>query len=139
MWARKTSQGIAKANIRLRKLSVTRSGAAGRESKNYSLPNFITNQIVNSEFIKVENQITLQGQMMFLPTQSTILQEEMMLKPRKRPKSSPSEETNSTGPIKLLRSISAKEKRKKESETSVNVNMKTCCNDLLPSDVLMHL
>ena len=67
MWARKTSQGIAKVNIRLRKLSVTRSGAAGRESKNYSLPNFITNQIANSEFIKVENQITLQGQMMFLP------------------------------------------------------------------------
>ena len=117
MWARKTSQGITKANIRLRKLSVKRSGAAGRESKNFSLPNLITNQIVNSGFIKVENQITLQGQMMFLPYPKDDIAEGDDAEAKKTPKSPPSEETNSTRPIKLLRSISAKEKRKKESET----------------------
>ena len=109
MWARKTSQGITKANIRLRKLSVKRSGADGRESKNFSLPNFITNQIVNSGFIKVENQITLQGQMMFLPYPKDDLAEGDDAEAKKTPKSPPSEETNSTRPIKLLRSISAKE------------------------------
>ena len=117
MWARKTSQGITKANIRLRKLSVKRSGADGRESKNFSLPNLITNQIVNSGFIKVENQITLQGQMMFLPYPKDDIAEGDDAEAKKTPKSPPSEETNSTRPIKLLRSISAKEKRKKESET----------------------
>ena len=87
MWARKTSQGITKANIRLRKLSVKRSGAAGRESKNFSLPNLITNQIVNSGFIKVENQITLQGQMMFLPYPKDDIAEGDDAEAKKTPKS----------------------------------------------------
>ena len=35
-----------------------------------------------------------------------ISRKEMMLKPRKRPKRPPREETNSTGPIEMLLSIS---------------------------------
>ena len=95
MWALKTSQGIAKANIRLWKLSVTRSGAARRESKNFSLPNFITNQIVNSGFIKVENQVTLQGQMMFLPYPKDDIAEGDDAEDKKTPKSERGDKFNS--------------------------------------------
>ena len=115
MWARKTSQGIAKANVRLRKLSVTRSGAAGRESKNYSLPNFITNQIVNSEFIKVENQITLQGQMMFLPNPVDSLAEGDNAEAKEKAKNptEPGDKFNSAHLVASLHFCKRKKKKRK--------------------------